>query len=67
MRWKVNSDHKWVSKNGLAMRLCMTMSPGWMSARGSNRARSEPCLMFCSESGVLVRVPHTPASSPESR
>src|SRR6478735_4839590 len=37
-----------------------------MTARSSNSARREPCLMFCSESGVSVRVPHTPASSPDS-
>ena len=67
MRWKVSSDHRLVSKNGLAMRLCMTMSPGSTWARGSICARSEPCRMFCSESGVLVRVPQTPASSAESR
>lgn len=49
------------------MRLLMTMSPASMRKRSSSRARSEPALMFCNESGVSLRVPQIPASSPESR
>ena len=49
------------------MRLLITISPRSISQRSSSAARRESALMFCSESGVSVRVPHTPQSSPESR
>ncbi len=47
------------------MRLLMTMSrERSIAQRSSSAARRDSSLMFCSESGVSLRVPQTPQSSP---
>jgi len=66
-RCQVNSEPRLVSKKAEAMRLLMTMSPSKTAQRSSRPARREPSLMFCSESGVSLRVPQTPQSSPVGR
>ena len=65
--WKLKIEPRLVSKKAEAMRL-LTMMSRWrsMRRRSSNSERRLPTLMFCSESGVLVRVPQMPQSSPES-
>ena len=65
--WKVKIEPRLVSKKAEAMRLLTMMSRTLsMFSRSSNSARRLPTLMFCNESGVLVRVPQTPQSSPDS-
>jgi hypothetical protein len=65
--WKVKMEPRLVSKNTEAIRLLTMMSRvRSMSSRSSNSARRLPTLMFWSESGVSVRVPQMPQSSPDS-
>ncbi|MNW07806.1 hypothetical protein D3C71_2044800 [compost metagenome] len=67
MPWKLKIEPRLVSKNAEAMRLLMMMSR-WVSIsrRSSKSLRRLPTLMFCSESGVSLRVPQMPQSSPDA-